>query len=77
MEFNNSGMGRCVVLKEDDTSYSLVYAIRGKQFIIVSDLNKETGSWLHGHYFGNDLDSALACFNEKTKNIEKEKENER
>ena len=40
MEFNNSGMGKCVVLKENDTSYSLVYAITGKQFIIVSDFDK-------------------------------------
>lgn len=66
MEFENSGMGRCVILKENDMSYSLVYAIAGKQFIIVSDLDKKTGSWLHGHYFGNDLDSALTYFNETT-----------
>lgn len=72
MEFENSGMGRCVVLKESDTSYSLVYAIKGKQFVIVSDLNKETGSWLHGHYFGNDLDGALTCFNERIDEIKKE-----
>ena len=64
MEFENSGMGRCVVLKESNTQYTLVYAIQSKQFIVVSDLDKETGSWLHGHYFGKDLDSALDFFNE-------------
>ena len=69
MEFDNSGMGKCVLLKEDGT-YSLVYAINGKQFIVASDLDKETGSWLHGHYFGNDLDSALSFFNELTDELD-------
>lgn len=64
MEFENNGMGKCVLLKEDNDKYSLVYAINGNQFIVVSDLNKEDGSWLHGHYFGDDLDSALYFFNE-------------
>ncbi len=67
MEFENSGMGRCVVFKESDTQYTLVYAIQSKQFIVVSDLDKETGSWLHGHYFAKDLDGALAFFNEISK----------
>lgn len=70
MEFENSGMGKCVVLKESDTQYTLVYAIKSKQFIVVSDLDKETGSWLHGHYFGHDLDSALSSFNKETEKVQ-------
>lgn len=63
MIFENRGMGRCVVLKESDTEYSLVFAIDSKQFIVVSCLDNSTGSWLHGNYFGNDLDNALLSFN--------------
>ena len=70
MEFENSGMGRCVVLKESDIQYTLVYAIQSKQFIVVSDLDKETGSWLHGHYCGHDLDSALSSFNKETEKVQ-------
>ena len=70
MEFENSGMGRCVVLKESDAQYTLVYAIQSKQFIVVSDLDKETGSWLHGQYFGSDLDSALSSFNNETEKVQ-------
>ena len=64
MEFENSGVGKCVLLNEDDFGYFLIYSITGKQFIVASDLDKKTGSWLHGHYFGKDLDSALDFFNE-------------
>lgn len=64
MEFENSGVGKCVLLKEDDFGYSLIYSITGKQFIVASDLDKKTGSWLYGHYFGKDLDGALDIFNE-------------
>lgn len=70
MEFENNGMGRCIVLKESYTKYSLVYAIESKQFIVVSDLDKETGSWLHGHYFGHDLDSALSSFNKEIEKLQ-------
>lgn len=67
MEFKNNGVGRCVVLKESNTPYSLIYSITGKQFIIVSNLDLATGNWLHGHYYNNDLDSALKDFNLKIK----------
>ena len=46
MIFNNSGMGKCIVLKENETYYSLIYAIESKQFIVASYLDKTTGSWL-------------------------------
>lgn len=72
IEFENPGMGKCVILKESTTPYTLVYSILGKEFIIVADLDLKTGSWLLGSYFGNDLDSALSFFNKKTE-IEKER----
>jgi len=74
MEFENKGMGKCVVLKESNTPYSLVYSITGKQFVIVSHLDLETGSWLHGSYFGNDLDDALSSFNDRVKESQEEYE---
>lgn len=44
MEFENNGMGKCVLLKEDKYDHSLIYSIIGKQFIVASDLDKKTGS---------------------------------
>lgn len=41
MKFENSGVGKCVLLKEDDFGYSLIYSITGKQFIVASDLDKK------------------------------------
>ena len=64
MEFENNGLGKCVVLKEDnEVNLHLVYAISSKQFIIASILNDD-GSWLHGSYFQNNLDKALNRYNE-------------
>ncbi|HBJ11783.1 MAG TPA: hypothetical protein DDY53_00365 [Clostridiales bacterium] len=74
MIFNNSGMGKCIVLKENETYYSLIYAIESKQFIVASYLDKTTGSWLNGHYYGDDLDSALSSFNSESKKIEEDLE---
>lgn len=74
MEFNNNGMGKCILLKEDKDTYSLVYALPSKQFIVVSNLDKETGEWLHGHYFGNDLESALYFFNEISSELDNDME---
>ena len=72
MEFENNGMGKCILLKEDKYDHSLIYSITGKQFIVASDLDKKTGSWLHGHYFGHDLDSALSSFNKETEKVQED-----
>lgn len=73
MEFNNSGKGKCVLLKENNSSYCLIYALQSNEFIVASDLDKETGSWLHGHYFESDLDSALNFYNERVKESDLER----
>lgn len=74
MIFENNGIGKCIVLKNNDTQYSLIYAIEGKQFIVAAYLDDATGSWLYGHYFGSDLDSALSSFNMETERINKDLE---
>ena len=66
-EFENKGMGRCVVLKDSNTPYSLIYSITCNQFIIVSYLDLSIGNWLHGSYFGTDIDDALDSFNQRIK----------
>lgn len=66
MVFENNGLGKCVILKKSETFYFLIYAFGSGQFVVASDLNAETGSWIDGHYFDDDLDSALAFFNEIT-----------
>lgn len=75
-EFENAGMGKCVILKQNSNIYKLIYSISGRQFIIVNGLNLETGDWDYGIYFGNNLDSALSNYNEKIK-LERELSNER
>ena len=72
MEFENNGMGKCVVLKENNNNeYYLIYNISGEKFIVASCLDFKTGSWLNGHYFGDDLDEALSFYNTKIKEFEK------
>lgn len=76
LEFENSGMGKCVILKQNSNIYKLIYSIPAKQFIVINGLNLENGSWSGGIYFGNNLDSALNNYNEKV-NLERELSNER
>ena len=66
-EFENKGVGKCVILKKSNTPYSLIYSITCNQFIIASHLDLSTGSWLHGSYFGKDIDNALDTFNQRIK----------
>lgn len=73
MEFENGGMGQCVVIKNSNTPYTLIYSITGKQFVIATSLDFDTGNWLHGEYFGQNIDDALSCFNK----IIKESQHER
>jgi len=73
VHFTNGGMGKCVLLKEAGILYSLIYAYESGQFVIASFLNKETGNWGGGSYFGKDLDDALECFN---KRVEERKQDE-
>lgn len=64
----NLGMGKCIILKESNQSkYCLIYALTSKQFIVVSDLNKETGDWIHGCYFGSNLNGALEQYDSRVK----------
>lgn len=68
MKFHNGGMGECIILKEsNNTDYKLIYSVNGQQFIIIHDLNMETGIWEGGSYYGNNLDDALEDFNDKVK----------
>ncbi len=73
MEFENKGIGRCIVLKESNTSYSLIYSITAQQFVVVSNLDLKTGNWLHGTYFNKDIDKALFYFNERTRDLKYER----
>ena len=68
MKFHNGGMGECIILKEsNNTDYKLIYSVNGQQFIIIHDLNMETGNWEGGSYYGNNLDDALEDYNDKVK----------
>lgn len=74
MFFENRGVGKCLLLKELNPNYSLVYACNRKEFIVATDLNKETGSWSMGSYFDDDLDQALAYLNQKNEEIKREEQ---
>ncbi len=63
MHFKNNGVGNCVILKESDDMYALIYAYNCQEYIITFGLNKESGSWDNGTYFGKDLDNALNNYN--------------
>ncbi len=76
-EFYNRGVGKCVILKESEISnYTLVYAIFSDQFILASDLDKKTGTWGNGHYYGKRIEDALNDYNRELK-IRKEALNQR
>lgn len=67
-EFRNKGMGKCIILKENEKSfYKLIYAIEENTFIVVSDLDKSNGNWGNGEYFFDNLDKALYDYNNKVK----------
>lgn len=71
MVFENSGLGKCVILKEQEKfSNKLIYSISAKEFIIISNLNLEDGSWINGRYYGNDLNSALEDYDNLIKEME-------
>lgn len=76
LEFENSGMGKCVILKQNSNIHKLIFSISTKQFIVINGLNLETGNWDGGIYFGNNLDLALDNYNEKI-NYERNFDNER
>lgn len=67
MEFENNGLGKCVILKDSSKYQKLIYAISSKQFIIVRNLDIQSGNWGGGSYFGNDLDNALSTYNDRVK----------
>ncbi len=76
IEFENPGMGKCIILKQNSNIYKLIYSISAKQFIVIDGLNFKDGSWDGGIYFGDNLDLALNNYNEKIKS-ERELSNER
>lgn len=64
MFFENSGVGKCILLKELNPNYSLIYACNRKEFIVTTGLNKETGSWSMGSYWRR-FRSSLSIFKPK------------
>lgn len=65
-EFYNKGVGKCVILKEDKISdYILIYAMFANQFILAYQLDKSTGTWINGHYYGEHLEEALKDYNKE------------
>ncbi len=73
MEFENSGLGRCVLLKHDTKeNYSIIYSLSAKQFIVAYGFDKDRKSWINGHYFNN-LDDAYKGYQNLTKEEELER----
>ena len=59
-ELKNKRLGKFYVIKENKYfDYALVFAPDSEQFIFAYGLDKETGSWLNGHYYGNNIELAL------------------
>ena len=60
VEFKNKRFGRCILLKENKYfDYDLLLILDCSQYAVVYGLDKETGNWLDGHYYGENIELAL------------------